>query len=347
MADLEVNHENMTVRGVIRLPPESTPMTDADEEVFLLYTSLAARKVADGDTTAFRGLGHIDSHQDTLTICLNIGTRTSADTPEPVPRKQGHHAKRKRRARDPVDHSMETLEVDIVQDKTALRSRKGDTGSVVWHASVDFAEAILQQLHRRNAIGFFIPSQLINAHVVELGAGTGLLSIVLSPFVRHYTVTDIDDLVPLIRKNVTRNLSPDKVHSSAPRMKHGHPPPQFRSNITVTGLDWVEIHNAPPSLRARLVPDNPADVLLVVDCIYHPSLLPALLATIDYLTIPSRTTVVVVVELRAEDVIREFLQGWLDKSVDGEWEIWSVNRLLDGPYAVWVGWKNSKKPLES
>lgn len=236
-----------------------------------------------------------------------------------------------------------------------------------WLDSVDFAETILQQLHRRNDIGFFNPSGLTNAHVVELGwviphrrsrpspdtallrAGTGLLSIVLSPFVRHYTVTDIDDLVPLIRKNVTRNLSPSPLHPSVPRTKHVHSPPPLavNSNVTVTALDWLEIHNAPPSLRARLVPDDPADVLLVVDCIYHPSLIPALLATIDYLTIPGRTTVVVVVELRAEDVIREFLQGWLDKSVDGEWEIWSVNGLLDGPYAVWVGCKNSKKPLES
>lgn len=38
-----------------------------------------------------------------------------------------------------------------------------------WLDSVDFAETILQQLHRRNDIGFFNPSGLMNAHVVELG----------------------------------------------------------------------------------------------------------------------------------------------------------------------------------
>lgn len=161
MADLEVNRESEEthiVRGVVRLPPDSTLITDADEEVyitslatyfqlrisctppqvFLLYTSLAARKVADGESTSFRGLGHIDSHQDTLSISLNIGTRTSnTDTTEPVHGAQGHSAKRKghpkRKNRDP-DRGVETLEVEIVQDKTALRSRKGDTGSVVWHA---------------------------------------------------------------------------------------------------------------------------------------------------------------------------------------------------------------------
>ena len=79
--------------------------------------------------------------------------------------------------------------------------------------------------------------------------------------------------------------------------------------------------NAPASLRLKIAPDEPADVVLIVDCIYHPSLLPALVSTIDYLTIAGRTTVIVVVELRAEDVIREFLQCWLDKTAEGEWEL--------------------------
>lgn len=94
-------------------------------------------------------------------------------------------------------------------------------------------------------------------------------------------------------------------------------------------------------MRTKLAPSDSADIVLVVDCIYHPSLLPALLTTIDYLTVPNKTAIVVVVELRAEDVIREFLQGWLDKSSSqGEWEIWSIGDLLEGPYAVWVGWKS-------
>lgn len=30
-----------------------------------------------------------------------------------------------------------TIEIDVAQDTTALRSRKGDTGSVLWHARYD------------------------------------------------------------------------------------------------------------------------------------------------------------------------------------------------------------------
>ena len=155
---------------------------------------------------------------------------------------------------------------------------------------------------------------------------------------RQYTITDIEDLVPLIRKNVARNLPVSPV---APHRSKHSPPPSPTPNVATMTLDWVQLHNAPASLRTKLAPSDSADIVLVVDCIYHPSLLPALLTTIDYLTVPNKTAIVVVVELRAEDVIREFLQGWLDKSSSqGEWEIWSIGDLLEGPYAVWVGWKS-------
>ncbi len=160
---------------------------------------------------------------------------------------------------------------------------------------------------------------------------------VLSPFVHHYTVTDIHDLVPLIRKNIARNppLPPTSPRSKGARL----PPSATASNVTAAALDWIEIRNATPALRQKLAPDAPAGLVLVVDCIYHPSLIPPLLSTIDYLAVPGKTAVLVVVELRAEDVVREFLQGWLALSPAGEWEIWSIGGLVDGPYAVWVGWR--------
>ena len=169
------------------------------------------------------------------------------------------------------------------------------------------------------SVGFIFIRHRSLRYAIPCSAGTGLLSVVLSRYVRHYTVTDIDELIPLIRKNIARNMPPPPVPTS--RSKH---PPPAAPNVTATALDWVALHAAPMPLRARLVPAEPVDLLLVVDCIYHPSLLPPLLTTIDYLTVADRTAVVVVVELRAEDVIREFLQLWLDLSAGTEWEIWSV-----------------------
>ena len=92
-------------------------------------------------------------------------------------------------------------------------------------------------------------------------------------------------------------------------------------------------------------------LLVIADCVYNPSLLPALLATIDHFAVPGRTSVLVAVELRAADVVREFLQLWLGL---GSWEIWRVGSRCrdvdvergcddDGwlgvDFAVWIGWK--------
>ncbi len=162
-------------------------------------------------------------------------------------------------------------------------------------------------------------------------AGTGLLSVALSPLVRHYTATDIAPLIPLIRKNVAHNFP---AHSGT----------QLRDtekglNISVEELDWIAVESASPSQRTKIynTEERPIDLLLVVDCLYHPVLIPPFLATIEYLTIPGRTAVLIVSELRAEDVMRDFIHGWLDKP---GWEIWRIPNDDLGPnYVIWLGWK--------
>jgi protein N-lysine methyltransferase METTL21D len=172
----------------------------------------------------------------------------------------------------------------------------------------------------------FLPVESASFYNGVSSAGTGLLSIVLSPLVRHYTVTDIPALLPLIRKNVTLNF----------------PSWPTNSNISLEELDWHHLHTTPHSKRSRLFSafsSKPIDLILLVDCIYHPSLLPPLLSTIDYLAIPGKTAVLVVVELRAEDVIREWIAMWT--GCEG-WEVWRVggDGWLKMPYVAWVGWKS-------
>lgn len=173
---------------------------------------------------------------------------------------------------------------------------------------------------------------------LRIRAGTGLLSILLSPFVKHYTATDIEALVPLIRKNISNN-NVDHIHADLPSSikttVHLHP-----SNISVQTLDWLDLHAlTSPTLRTKYtsaVSPEPVDLLLIVDCIYNPSLLPALVSAIDTLAVPEQTVVLVIVELRAEDVVRDFLALWL--AVDS-WVIRRIEGFLKGPYAVWTGVK--------
>ena len=108
------------------------------------------------------------------------------------------------------------------------------------------------------------------------------------------------------------------------------------SNIVTQDLDWITLQSTPPTLRAKAFSFKDIDILLIVDCVYHPSLVGPLVDTMRYLTTPGKTTVVVVIELRAEDVVREFLEAWLQS--DPRWQIWSIGeQRVDPAYALWVG----------
>jgi len=132
-------------------------------------------------------------------------------------------------------------------------------------------------------------------------------------------VTDIPELIPLIKKNLSTNI-----------------PSSSASKIVAQDLDWITLQSTPPTLRAKAFEFEVVDLLLVVDCVYHPSLVSPLMDTMRCLTTPGKTTVVVAVELRAEDVVREFLEMWLQS--DPRWQIWSVGEgRLSSAYALWIG----------
>ena len=154
------------------------------------------------------------------------------------------------------------------------------------------------------------------------------MSIALAPLVRQYTATDIGPLIPLIRKNVISNFPGWPNTISLPGR-----------NIAIDELDWQLLESTSIPQRAKVFSFDPVDLLLAVDCIYHPSLLSSLVTTIDYLSIPGKTTVLIISELRAEDVMREFMETWLSKP---GWEIWRIpNEVLGKHYAIWMG----RKPL--
>ena len=101
--------------------------------MFFLYTSVASRNVQDS-LHAFRGLGYLDSHQDVLTLEFTV--RAAEEAEGDASKIQQGHVKRHRQARKKHHKPPEekTIQVQLAQDTTALRSRKGDTGSVLWRA---------------------------------------------------------------------------------------------------------------------------------------------------------------------------------------------------------------------
>lgn len=133
--------------GVARLAEDSQEVVDADEEVFywlnlfdtvftllpqvfLIYSDLQSG--VSSYSTEFRGLGQQDSRHDVLTVQLDLCPPTGAP-PVSLPRTKSsrHSSKRATKVSKPIG---KTIEISIAQDVTALRSRGGDTGSVVWKA---------------------------------------------------------------------------------------------------------------------------------------------------------------------------------------------------------------------
>jgi protein N-lysine methyltransferase METTL21D len=132
-------------------------------------------------------------------------------------------------------------------------------------------------------------------------------------------------LLPLLRKNLLSVPGTPTTFTSSSAASAGA--------ITVTALDWTF-----PTQRQIDIRDDPPDVLLVVDCIYHPTLVRPLLETMTTLAAPRHTVALVVAELRAEDVLREFLEGWIMHG----WTVWSVAEgLLRPRWGMWVAWRES------
>lgn len=111
-----------------------------------------------------RGLGYVDSHRDVLDIKFEIIKDKKPKCPIVV----------------------KTVEIELFQDKTALRSRKGDTGSVLWKAryvcfqnrlhkpnfrsSIDVGQLILQQYYSESTESLLDRRLLETQHVLELGS---------------------------------------------------------------------------------------------------------------------------------------------------------------------------------
>lgn len=142
--------------GLISLPTDARFVSDAEEEIFLLYTRLAALKPPDSsDTGHFHGLGSENSKEDSLLVRIELNpplqSTATATTSEPslasnsekinnrnAGRRNWEKKKRDQRRSDisiergKVLREPVVLEYRLSQDITALRSRSGDTGSVLW-----------------------------------------------------------------------------------------------------------------------------------------------------------------------------------------------------------------------
>lgn len=178
----------------------------------------------------------------------------------------------------------------------------------------------------------FTPSLLANAEILELGGGTGVLSTLLAPLVGSWTVTDIPELLPLIQKNHNRN------HQRL-----------ASSNVDVLELDWTWTEQQFQK-NAKQVANHQYHLVFAVDCLYNESLVQPFVNTLNRI---NTKFVVVVSELRSADVLRMFLEIWLES---GNWTVYrptestapsgtlsdkaTQTSILGRRHVIWIGWKS-------
>ncbi|KAF8327749.1 uncharacterized protein EI90DRAFT_3066882 [Cantharellus anzutake] len=251
--------------------------------------------------------------------------------------------------------------------------------------SIELARVILSDCYCPVVEGsrsFINPTKFREARVLELGSGIGLLGCLFAPLVKHYIVTDLPEMLPLIQKNMDENVT--KTDSNPPQTR-AHRSKNRQSldaqvpsapNYSIAALDWTDVATSAPSSTARKLvrtsvlgsPSEHIDLIIAVDTLYNTSLVSPFLATLEEFAngpstkaeggVRESTAVLVVCELRDEDVIRVFLEGWLSL---GGWKVWRVGdhaspdardtnnvtlgygipseAFFDGPFVAWLGWK--------
>ncbi|KAJ3116637.1 hypothetical protein HK098_006528 [Nowakowskiella sp. JEL0407] len=97
--------------------------------------------------------------------------------------------------------------IEIVQDRSLL-SKKGVTGSVVWDSAVYFSTILSTISSQESDTPHLWPPKLRKSKCIELGCGTGLLSITLSTLSETpsvLVVTDTQEMINVAYKNFVQN----------------------------------------------------------------------------------------------------------------------------------------------
>ncbi|KAH9819567.1 hypothetical protein DFH28DRAFT_1052852 [Melampsora americana] len=227
---------------------------DSDEEIFDIYSRLAGstepfprEPIASDGQKSGNGLGFLDSSSPILEIELELnepkGVNSQSGTQVTLEsfssKKRGRSYKPKPKQRVPETR---IITARLHQDIYAINHRKGDTGSVVWRASVDFAEVLwydlLYPLNRGmdEVCGSLLDMTLLvsSSRILELGSGTGALAVLCNKMFpsdsnSSWTVSDQSSLLSIISRNLTLN---DLKHIN----EYQHP-----SRYQVEELDWLEI----------------------------------------------------------------------------------------------------------
>lgn len=188
-------------------------------------------------------------------------------------------------------HLSTEVEVEVLghQVKLAQNPSSQNLGTTVWDSSIVLAKYL--QKNARN--GTFARQKVKSKSAIELGAGMGLGGIALALLGCDVLLTDMKEVLPLLRNNYERNISPSALRAM------GSPLAGSVGTVAVQELDWA--------VAAQREALDTFDYVIAADCVYHEHLLEDLLATVLHVTNP-RSLVLIVNEERSTSVTERFFE---------------------------------------
>jgi len=182
-----------------------------------------------------------------------------------------------------LDLTVAGRDLTIHQNPGLLKSnlRGGTTGAVLWEVTQHFAEWMVSPSNPMLKHGVLNSTSTI----LELGSGiTGLIGIVMAPFIRRFIFTDQEYVLKMLQKNIDENpaIAPsatktrDKKHKTKTASQQQQPP-RTNNHMEVMALDW-EVSSL-QQLPQLLGDDEGVDAVLAVDCVFNESLVKPLVQT--------------------------------------------------------------------
>jgi predicted nicotinamide N-methyase len=160
----------------------------------------------------------------------------------------------------PAPESLEKSEITVqLNDAPLSSSDHTSVGLQSWGSSIIFAERLCSDPAAFSILPRKAESTTEPLRVLELGAGTGLLSVTISKIAQlHSTTTTIaaTDFHPDVLTNLTSNIATNTHIVVPPRSA----PPM----ISVYKFDWEHPDYLSPPFN------EPFDVILAADVVYHP-----------------------------------------------------------------------------
>ncbi|WWD02929.1 hypothetical protein V865_000972 [Kwoniella europaea PYCC6329] len=189
------------------------------------------------------------------------------------------------------DHNFEDRidgDRDIDEDKIVLLEEQiaiqgGTTGLRTWTAALHLAHHILRHPHL-----IFCDSELFYRGVLELGAGTGFLSILCAQLGPDVISTDLgveSDANPADEIDIEQHHEQNgESRTPLGRLKCNVELNSIGDRVSVKALDWTDASLLPeerPSIWSKLVEER--RTIVAADVIYDPDLVPPLVNAIDVL----------------------------------------------------------------